>query len=138
MADVFISYSHANEHSRHLAAALAKRLRSAKVPVWYDEVIVSGDQWATQMEKRLEEASTFVILLTEDSLQSPTTNFELGVAASRARSTDGVRLIPVVLEGTSLEQLPKFLRGRQVIFAGKKRDDSTAKEIVEVVTALSS
>jgi hypothetical protein len=136
MADVFISYSQADRHSRDLAASLAKQLAAANVNVWYDQMIDPGGDFYNEIEKQLRQAKIFIVLLGAEALSSPAMNFELGVAASRSNTSRDVNVIPVLFGGTAVDELPRFLRGLTVIDANNESDEQASREIIEAVARL--
>ena len=129
----FISYSHADGDSQELAEALTKQLQRAGVPVWQDTSNSTGGSWQDEIEKQLDELEIFIILLTPEGLKSPWINFELGVAASRSDA----RIIPVILNGVTVDKLPKFLRERPVIDGSKGSTLEISEQIADGVVALS-
>jgi hypothetical protein len=136
--EVFISYLYSDEPSRHFAAALTERLHARNVSVWQDKLeIKPGTDWRDSIERALEQAETFVFLLSPRALQSPWTNFELGVAASRAAASRDVHIIPVVLAGALSEKLPHFLRDRVVIDVNERPEDRAAEEVAQAVASAS-
>jgi hypothetical protein len=133
MADVFISYSHTDQHSRSLAESLARQLNKANIAVWHDQMIHLGDNLAAGVEKQLRDAKIFVFLLGPESLESSWMNFELGAAASLTNASPDVQVIPVVFDGTTADRLPRFLRERVVIDANNETDEQATLEIVKAM-----
>src|SRR5215207_2599398 len=87
----FISYSRLN---KEFATKLAKGLRAAKYPVWFDQLdIPTGARWDDEVEKALRECNIFMIILTPASIGSENVKDEIGYAIDR-----GKRILPVLLE----------------------------------------
>ncbi|RPI94591.1 MAG: TIR domain-containing protein [Chloroflexi bacterium] len=87
----FISYSRVN---KEFAIKLARELRSAGYPVWFDQFdIPTGSRWDDEVEKALRECSIFMIILTPASIASENVKDEIGYAIDH-----GKRILPVLLE----------------------------------------
>ncbi|SRR5712692_7959837 len=100
---VFLSYSHADEH---VAREVAETLRNQGARVWLDqERIKPGESFHDAIEKGIDDADTFVVLLSGQ----PRSNLllELGMAYAK-----GLRVIPVLLADA---ELPSDLRGLRYI-----------------------
>jgi serine/threonine-protein kinase len=87
----FISYSRTN---KEFATKLAKGLRSAGYPIWFDLMdILTGSRWDDEVEKALRECSIFMIILTPASIASENVKDEIGYAIDH-----GKRILPILLE----------------------------------------
>jgi hypothetical protein len=101
----FLSYSHAD---RNIAVRVAEGLRAGGIEVWFDQwEIVGGDSLIRKIfEEGLAGADAFIILLSEDSVQSRWVREELDVAL--IKRIEGVtRVIPVLIGDV---QVPNPLR----------------------------
>ncbi|HQV62974.1 MAG TPA: toll/interleukin-1 receptor domain-containing protein, partial [Anaerolineales bacterium] len=64
----FISYSRVNSD---FAVNIAKDLRSAGFDIWLDQLdIPTGSRWDDELEKALDRCSTFLIVLSPESIKS--------------------------------------------------------------------
>jgi hypothetical protein len=55
---VFVSYSHKEERYRErLDAQLAQLRRDARISIWYDGMILPGQEWDREISKNLETAN---------------------------------------------------------------------------------
>jgi methylmalonyl-CoA mutase cobalamin-binding subunit len=97
---VFIS--HAATDAK-LAKRVAHVLREAGFQVWDETHIFPGDNWGTQLAEALQESEAMVVLLTPNSLHSPSLSHEVGYALGKEGYKG--RVIPVL--AGSPEQLPK-------------------------------
>lgn len=89
--DVFISYSRQN---LAVAETLFDHLQERGVSSWVDwQNIPRSSGWWDEIKRGIDAASTFVFLLSNDSLTSPICTLELAHALER-----GKRLIPVIIE----------------------------------------
>src|SRR5580698_5573543 len=95
MPDIFISYS--RKDSAH-AIELAERLRADGIEVWIDQRgIVGAEQWATEIVEGIRACSTFIILLSPNSIESENVLRELSLASEKRK-----RVLPVDIEPTVL------------------------------------
>lgn len=91
MSDVFISYSRQNIA---FAEALFDALSKRQISAWVDwKNIPRSAGWWSSIKRGIDEASTFIFIMSEASLASAVCTLEL---AHAARS--GKRIIPVVIE----------------------------------------
>jgi hypothetical protein len=89
MADIFISYAREDKAiARHLASALEEREWS----VWWDHDLLGGQDFRAEIQKKLDEARSIVVLWSAHSVES---GFVINEAGEGLH--DG-RLIPVLLE----------------------------------------
>ena len=96
-ADIFISYSTLD---RHHALTLVERLREAGHSVWIDQQGVdAATSWSKEIAEALEECSTFILLLSPNSLASENVAKELAVAAELKK-----HIIPIELESVQLKR----------------------------------
>src|SRR5262249_3033958 len=96
---VFVSYAHQNRQwADELVAFLAPWIRDKRVDLWDDSRIQLGENWQTEIQKAIEEATVAVLLVTRDFLASDfIANHELPVLLERARANK-VRLAWVAVE----------------------------------------
>jgi len=95
MSDIFISYSRKDSEQ---ALALAERLRDYGADVWIDQHGITGaEQWATEIVEGIRDCSTFIILLSPDSVQSENVLKELSLASEKRK-----RILPVDLLAADL------------------------------------
>ena len=100
--DVFLSHHGAD---KPLAEELARRLERAGVSVFLDsEGIPSGETWIGALEAALEASRAFVVCLGSAGL-GPWMEREIDSALVRATEDSNFRVIPVLLPGSSREQL---------------------------------
>lgn len=106
---VFLSY---NAKDRSFVEALASKLQSAGVALWFDQwSLQPGDRWQSAIDAAIRDAAT-ILLVVGPSGPSPWQQFET-MAALESAAQDGRRLIPVLLPGVSdkaVAELPTFLR----------------------------
>ncbi len=96
---VFLSYSHQDQQR---AQEIAEALRENGVKVWLDiEQLRPGDQIHSLIEKAVDNADTFVALLSQT--ERANLAFELGLARAK-----GIKVIPVLLSDAAI---PSDLQG---------------------------
>ncbi len=95
MADIFISYS---SKDRAQAEQLTELLASAGLSVWIDrQGIVGAEQWATEIVEGIKACSTFILLLSPNSIESENVLRELSLASEKRKRVLPVDLEPIIL-----------------------------------------
>jgi TolB-like protein/Flp pilus assembly protein TadD len=93
--DIFISYS--RKDSEH-ALSLAERLEGEGIRVWIDKQgIVGAEKWATEIVEGIKSCSTFILLISGDSVKSENVLRELSLANESRK-----RILPVEIERIEL------------------------------------
>ncbi|MGE5463686.1 MAG: SUMF1/EgtB/PvdO family nonheme iron enzyme, partial [Syntrophothermus sp.] len=113
----FISYSRVNSA---FVVRLARDLKSAGFDVWLDQLdIPKGARWDDEIEKAVERATTFMIVLAPESMESQNVKDELSYAID-----SGKQILPVVIKPC---KVPLRLRRFQYVdFTDKPYKDSLA------------
>lgn len=127
MARIFVSYNRKNtEFCRRLTAELQKR----DLDLWVDwEGIPPTVDWLKEIEKGVEEADTFLPIITNEWIASKNCLIELEYAVK-----NGKRLIPVVPYDIVWDDVPPDLAKLNFIFFTEKFDFNTQFE--KLFTAL--
>ena len=110
----FISYSHANSD---FAVRLAKDLKASGYDVWLDQLdIPTGSRWDDEVEKALRSSSTFLIILSPESIKSQNVKDEIGYAIDAGKS-----ILPVMIKQC---EVPFRLRRFQYVdFTNEDHDE---------------
>ncbi len=118
MADIFISYSRRDSEQ---ALALAERLRASGASVWIDTAaLTAAETWSAEIVNAINTCTTFIILLSPDSVASHNVTKELSLASERRKT-----ILPIVLtECTPNEAM-------QYALAGLQQVDITNEEALE-------
>lgn len=123
---VFISYSHKD---RETVKNLIDAFDRQEISYWSDQQIRAGENWKTEIENALNQASIFVILVSPDFAASDWAMYEIGHAISRSRET-GAKLIPIIIrEG----KIPGLLQRFQWIDARSMKPDEVAMQIKSIL-----
>ncbi|MDX2077700.1 MAG: tetratricopeptide repeat protein [bacterium] len=91
MSDVFISYS---RHNIQFAEKLFNALKERNISAWVDwQDIPRSAGWWDEIKRGIDNASTFLFLMSNASVSSPVCTLELAHAIE-----NGKRILPVILE----------------------------------------
>jgi len=108
VSDAFISYSHLD---RDFAVRLQRALKDSGKEIWVDESdIRSGSRWAEELKGAIEDADSFVFVISPDSVASDECKQELSYAAELNK-----RIIPLNLRLTPFADLPEAIRAIQFV-----------------------
>src|SRR5688572_29782370 len=120
----FISYSRNNSD---FALRLARDLRAAGFDIWLDQLdIRTGARWDDEVEKALEKSTTFLIVLTPESIQSQNVKDEIGYAINA-----GKNILPIILKPCNV---PFRLRRFQYVDFSNIPYDESVIEIKHLLT----
>jgi len=104
MSHVFLSFAGADHET---AGTVVQRLGAEGVEVWWDERLEWGGNWIEEIERALTGATAYVILVGTSGIRR-WVKPELQVALRR-HIEDDLPIFPLLLPGTTPEQLPPFL-----------------------------
>ncbi len=108
VSDAFISYSHLD---REFAVRLQVALNAAGKAVWVDESdILPTSRWADDLKGAIEDADTFILVLSPDSVASPECQKELSYASSLNK-----RIVPLVFRTVVPDELPQVVQDLQFL-----------------------
>lgn len=103
--DVFIS--HASEDKDTVVRALAAKLDSLQVRVWYDEFSLKvGDSLSASIDRGLRESRYGAVIISQAFLKKQWTDYEYRSLVSR--QVNGERVILPIWHGVSKEEILKF------------------------------
>lgn len=111
MADIFVSYAHANKDR---VSALAEGLRSAGFSLWWDDHLRAGQDFTLEIERELDGAKCVVVAWSEAARNS------LWVRAEATEALDAGKLMQLKLDGAkpplpfTIVQMFDFSRWRRV------------------------
>ncbi len=105
--DIFISYSRKDSEQ---ALTLAEKLRADGIQVWIDKHgIIGAEKWATEIVEGIKGCSTFILLISGNSVQSENVLRELSLASKTRK-----RILPVEIERI---ELPSKYSGQLTTYA---------------------
>jgi predicted acylesterase/phospholipase RssA len=123
--DLFLSYASGD---RELVTDIAKRLRAAKVRLWFDIwELVPGENWLEAGEKAILRSKAVGICVGRD--RSSRSEIEFGLA----RDHD-VRCIPILLPGSE-GKVPDFLKNLRAVTVSQQEDQFIAA-VNELIASL--
>jgi hypothetical protein len=124
----FISYSRANSD---FAVRLAKDLKASGHEVWLDQLdIPTGSRWDDELEKALRTCSTFLIILSPESIESQNVKDEIGYAIDT-----GKHILPLMIKQC---EVPFRLRRFQYVDFTKDDLDEYKERLRETKALLSN
>jgi hypothetical protein len=91
MSSIFICYSRVD---KRLAEELAHLLRRAYEHVWFDDNLHGGEEWWAEIVKEISACEHFILLMSDDSLESDWCQRELAEAQQRYK-----HILPVLVRG---------------------------------------
>lgn len=127
MAKIFVSYSRRNID---FVKRLTGKLEEHGLDFWVDwEGIPPTVDWMKEIQKGIEEADTFLFIISPDSIASKVCQDELGLAMK-----NGKRLIPVVAHEIHWNDVPLELARLNYVFMRESDDFDAA--LVKLLTAI--
>lgn len=131
--DVFISYSSADQK---IADILVEKLRTNGVGVWIASDSMGSGSYAGQIVKAIRNAEVFVVILSKNSIKSPHVQAEIDKAFNRIK--DGLILMPILIDDSSLDDDCSYYLGAQEMFDGKtppieERFENLCQKIIDVI-----
>ena len=105
--EVFFSYAHEDEALRdQMANHLANLNNQGIIDKWHDRKIPPGNEWAGQIETRLNSAEIILLLISSDFMASPYCyTIEMTRAVER-HDRGEARVIPVILRPCDWDGAP--------------------------------
>jgi hypothetical protein len=127
---VFVSYA-SEQHD--LAKRVALALRSVAREVFFDRhELGAGEEFNAQIRRAVLRSNVFVFLASRDALRAGAyTLTELGIAERRWPHPAG-RVLPVVVDGSGVAELPPYLRAVSVLVP----QGDVVAEVVDAVARL--
>lgn len=109
MARVFVSYSRKN---KEFCKRLADEFQKRDIHIWVDwEGIPPTVDWMNEIQQAIEEADTFLAIVSTDWISSKVCKDELEIAVR-----NGKRLVPVIPEDIRWDDVPPALAQLNFIF----------------------
>jgi TIR domain/KAP family P-loop domain len=107
--DVFVSYTRARDENRRDVLQIVEAISKEGIKVFFDEQLQPGDRWADVLTESLSSAGTLLYCISGGTPSSQWQMRELEAMTSRSNT----RIIPILLPGSDLEDVPDDLRDVQ-------------------------
>ncbi|ESA37760.1 kap family p-loop domain protein [Leptolyngbya sp. Heron Island J] len=130
--DTFLSY--VARDSRDIVTDLAERLTNEGLNVFIDTNIGLGERFQDVILSALQSSRTICACISPASQESPWQSAELDAVLQQSTADKTVRVIPILLPGTTFAELPPFLQDRNAL---DLREGLSDERIVQLVRALS-
>ena len=126
--DVFLSYDRSDGD---FVEVLVRRLRGARLKVWFDREISAGEAWQEALEKGLQNSKNLVIAVGPNGI-GHWQNEELRIALDERVRNPRYRVIAIMLpDAPALKTLPPLLRRLEVVdFRAGARDEEAFRKLV--------
>lgn len=126
--NIFLSYS---SKDQPWVSEFVATLKEAGVKAWFDvSDLAPGERWQEKIQKALRDSEILVVILSQNSIASPWTFFELGAAVA-----DQKRIIPIVTEDFDFSKFPLLLKQYKLL---KESSPQAAGKLVAEVLAAES
>ena len=128
MADTFISYS---RKDIAFAKIVNETLESSELETWIDwQDIPPSADWFAEIEEAIEQADTFIFIISPTSVESEVCSREIAHAEKNNK-----RLIPIVIDDIDPQCVPNTLLPLNWIFF-KEEDREYAQALENLITAI--
>jgi hypothetical protein len=124
-----IFISHTGRDSQ-FARALSQALESEGLATWYVSLARTTEPIQRELAEALKASSWYVVLLSDEALDSSWVNFELGAAMGQ-----GKHVLPVYLSESARRRSPAHLSTVEGIRATDLRPREVASKVAELVKA---
>lgn len=128
-AHVYISYSRLDEKLATGVAAGLKKL-GHKITI-YKDAVAGGGKWREVMDRGMADCNALVVLLTQNSLQRPFVNAEIGAARALNK-----KLIPIVFDDP--QGIPAVVDDIHCLHAKGDKPAPVVKQIEQALAGLDS
>jgi hypothetical protein len=104
---VFVSYAHKEErHRERLDVQLAQLRRDAQISIWYDGMILPGQEWDGEIGKNLEAASVVLLLVSPHFLASDYIYSREMLRALERHKSGSAIVVPIILKPCDWQETP--------------------------------
>lgn len=106
-----------------MATAVAETLRNHGIPVWFSPTnIITAQQWQEEIGKALRRCDWFLVLLSNDSINSKWVKLELVYALNHSQYDN--HIIPVAIEPCEYEELSWTLGSFQMVDMTNNKEEA--------------
>lgn len=118
--EVFVSYSHEDDQFRKkLGKHLSLLKRQNVINEWHDRLIDAGEEWADEIDERLDSAALILLLVSTDFIASDYCYEREMKRALERHDAGSARVIPVILREVDNWQAAPFGRLQALPEGGK-------------------
>ena len=123
---VFLSYP---QTSIATAKLVHQALDRAQIPVWDAADLARGENLVLAVEKALDSAAGFAVLVSPATVTSQWAMVEAGIALARHADDHSVQVVPVLVDGASMADIPFGLRHLQCVDANNHDEDALSEAL---------
>src|SRR5215212_1512514 len=110
---IFLSYA---RNDREAARKLYEVLKTGGIDVWFDEAeLVPGAEWESALKEAIKSADTVLLLAGAGMSLGKWQQIELRTALDRATRDRNFLIVPILLPGSSITDLPLSIQHYQAI-----------------------
>jgi len=137
----FLSY---NRDDSHRIKPIAMKLDEMGIPMWYDDGILHGDNFETEISRQIRASKTVIMFITTGVFLKLTEQGVGWVAKEfRIACNNGIKVLPVILDNINPRYVPDEYQGfwvdvsyiEGVPFNGDNTADSIAEQIAYLLGA---
>jgi len=122
---VFISYTHAD---KKMAESFAEEINGIGMSAFLDkEEIATDGIWTEVIKKEIQDAASFVAIISPSYIKSPWNMQELGAALA-----SGKKIVPVLIDEA---KVPFDISKYKFVDGSKMQDAEVRKRLLEAVAA---
>lgn len=122
---VFISHSH---QDKEFVETLIAQLQERGVETWYSvEDVRKGSLWTAEIRKAIARCNWMAVIVSKNSANSKWIRREVDLALTAEHLED--RIVPVVMDDTSLGEVNEYLSTMQAVF--RSTSDDIAKSLAD-------
>jgi hypothetical protein len=131
---VWISYS---SKDSNFATRLREDLTVMGIQTWLaDDTVSPGDNWVEKIASAIESSDAILIVLSRESIQSPSLTSEMAFALSAKRASKTKLVIPLLLDKEL--KLPVFLSSIQYLdFSRNEKYKESLDSLIRALTSTS-
>jgi hypothetical protein len=121
---IFISHS---SHDRQLADDLAELFRIHYIETWYSKRDILAGPWEPEIYKGLDQCDSFLVILSDDALQSQWVRKEVELAMQDSRYLRSGRIVPLLARSCTWPTIHPGIDRFQLVDFTRDRDEAIAR-----------
>lgn len=132
-AQVYVSHSHKD---MDWVLPFVEGLRSLGISVFSDVDLVPGRVWADDLSKNLRNAEVMIAVVSRSYVESAHGRAEVLAAASYLHERDRGLIIPILIHGVGVSDLPAELQRYQVLVDSRNDPEGIALKVAEALATM--